>query len=199
MAFLKEQLGGMRDLAKEGYVARNRLLDLERTYAQLSGAISEDIGNIGTCPPPGVRDGHLRRTQRQQDYQKEVRSQLSDVHKEAESLGRAHGQKFEVASVDVKAPVAGTVVGWQRVHQGRRGGARLQDDGDRAVRRPLVVEGQLAVNLVDRVHTGLKTELIFSAFNANKTPHIPGESSRSRPTVAWTNAPASLTTRCAPG
>jgi protease secretion system membrane fusion protein len=40
---------------------------------------------------------------------------------------------------------------------------------------PLVVEGSLAVNLVDRVHPGLKTELIFAAFNANKTPHIEGE------------------------
>ena len=40
MKFLKEQLDGMRELAKEGYVARNRLLDLERTYSQLSGAIS---------------------------------------------------------------------------------------------------------------------------------------------------------------
>jgi protease secretion system membrane fusion protein len=39
---------------------------------------------------------------------------------------------------------------------------------------PLVVEGQLPVNLVDRVHPGLKTDLIFSAFNANRTPHIDG-------------------------
>jgi protease secretion system membrane fusion protein len=40
---------------------------------------------------------------------------------------------------------------------------------------PLVVEGQLPVNLVDRVHPGLPTELQFAAFNTNRTPHIPGE------------------------
>jgi protease secretion system membrane fusion protein len=28
--------------------------------------------------------------------------------------------------------------------------------------------------MVDRVHPGMPTELIFSAFNINKTPHIPG-------------------------
>jgi protease secretion system membrane fusion protein len=39
---------------------------------------------------------------------------------------------------------------------------------------PLIVEGQLAVNLIDKVHKGLPTELIFSAFNANRTPRIPG-------------------------
>jgi protease secretion system membrane fusion protein len=39
----------------------------------------------------------------------------------------------------------------------------------------LVVEGQLAVNLVDRVHAGMPVDLILSAFNTNKTPHIPGQ------------------------
>jgi protease secretion system membrane fusion protein len=39
----------------------------------------------------------------------------------------------------------------------------------------LIVDGQLPVNLVDKVHAGLKVELMFSAFNTNKTPHIEGE------------------------
>jgi len=38
----------------------------------------------------------------------------------------------------------------------------------------LIVEGELPVNLVDKVQPGLPVELIFSAFNANKTPHIEG-------------------------
>jgi protease secretion system membrane fusion protein len=38
----------------------------------------------------------------------------------------------------------------------------------------MVVEGQLAVNLIDKVQVGLPVEFIFSAFNTNKTPHIPG-------------------------
>lgn len=38
----------------------------------------------------------------------------------------------------------------------------------------LIVEAQLAVNLIDKVRVGMPVELIFSAFNANKTPHIPG-------------------------
>jgi protease secretion system membrane fusion protein len=175
MGFLKEQLDGMRDLAKEGYVARNRLLDLERTYAQLSGAISEDIGNIGRTRRQ-VLEITMRRAQRGQDYQKEVRSQLSDVEREAESLAaRMEGQKFELDNVEVKSPVSGTVTGLAVFTQGGvvPPGFKMMeivpaDD-------PLVVEGSLAVNLVDRVHPGLKTELIFAAFNANKTPHIEGE------------------------
>jgi protease secretion system membrane fusion protein len=175
MGYLKEQLEGMRDLAKEGYVARNRLLDLERTYAQLSGAVSEDIGNIARARRQVLEMG-LRKAQRMQDYQKEVRTQLSDTEREAEALSaRLEGQKFDVDSIEVKSPVSGTVTALAVFTQGGvvTPGFKMMeivptDD-------PMVVEGNLAVNLVDRVHPGLKTELIFSAFNANQTPHIPGE------------------------
>ena len=61
----------MRDLAKEGYIARNRLLELERTYAQINGAVSEDIGNIGRTQRQ-IAELKLRRIHRQQEYQKEV-------------------------------------------------------------------------------------------------------------------------------
>lgn len=175
LSFLKEELDNSRDLAKEGYIPRSRLLELERTYAQVSGAISEDVGNLARARRQ-VAESKLRRTQRLQEYQKEVRSQLSDVHKEAESLaGRLQGQQYEVAAVEVKSPVDGVVVGSNVFTKGGvvSPGAKMMEivpTGD-----ALVVEGQLAVNLVDRVHVGLPAELIFSAFNTNKTPHIPGE------------------------
>jgi protease secretion system membrane fusion protein len=175
MGFLKEQLDGMRDLAKEGYVARNRLLDVERTYAQLSGAISEDIGSIGRSRSQ-VLEMTMRRAQRAQDYQKEVRSQLSDVEKEAEALSaRMQGQKFDLDSVEVKSPVDGTVTSLAVFTQGGVVPPGFKMMEVVPTNDPLVVEGNLAVNLVDRVHPGLKTELIFAAFNANKTPHIEGE------------------------
>ena len=175
MNFLKEQLGGMRDLAKEGYVARNRLLDLERTYAQLSGAVSEDIGNIGRAQRQVV-ELSLRKTQRLQDYQKEVRTQLSDVQREAQGQGaRLQAQRFELSNVEVKAPTAGAVVNLAVFTNGGvvPPGFRMMDIVP--TDDPLVVEGQLPTNLVDKVHPGLKVELMFSAFNTNRTPHIEGE------------------------
>ncbi|WP_338766568.1 HlyD family type I secretion periplasmic adaptor subunit [Massilia sp. METH4] len=174
LAILKEQLGGLRDLAKEGFVARNRLLDVERTYAQVSGAISEDIGNIGRAKRQ-IMELTLRRTQRIQDYQKEVRTQLAEVQKEAEALAsRMDALQYDVNNTIVRSPADGVVVGLAVfTHGGVVGpGAHLMDvvPSDAA----LIVEGQLAVNLIDRVHPGLPVELIFSAFNVNKTPHIPG-------------------------
>jgi len=175
VAFLKEQLAGMRDLAKEGYVARNRLLDLERTYAQLGGAISEDIGSIGRAQRQ-VTELSLRKVQRMQDYQKEVRTQLSEVQREAQSqAARLEAQRFELSNVEVKAPAGGTVVGLAVFTNGGvvPPGFKLMDIVP--TDDPLVVEGHLPTNLVDKVHAGLKVELMFSAFNTNRTPHIEGE------------------------
>lgn len=174
LAILKEQLDGMRDLAKEGYIARNRLLDLERTYAQVAGSISEDIGVIGRSQAQ-IMELSLRRIQRVNDYQKEVRTSLTDVQKEADALAaRLTSQEHDLANVEVKAPVGGTVVGSAVFTEGAvvSPGFKLMDIVPSA--DALVVEGQLPVNLVDKVHPGLPVELIFSAFNTNRTPHIPG-------------------------
>jgi protease secretion system membrane fusion protein len=175
LGFLKEQLDNSRDLAKEGYIPRARLLELERTYAQISGAISEDVGNLARARRQ-VAEINLRRVLRTQEYQKEVRAQLSEVHKEAEALtGRLRGLKYDVANVELKSPVDGVVVGSNIFTKGGvvAPGAKMMEivPSDDA----MVVEGQLAVNLIDRVHTGLPVEVSFSAFNANKTPHVPGE------------------------
>ena len=175
LKILKEQLDSNRDLAKDGYIPRSRLLDLERTYAQVNGSISEDVGNIARARSQ-VAELKLHRVQRTQEYQKEVRSQLADVQKEADALeGRISAQRFDLANVEVKAPVDGVVVGSNVFTKGGvvNPGARMMElvpveDG-------LVVEGNLPVNLVDRVHVGLPVELIFSAFNTNRTPHIPGQ------------------------
>lgn len=174
MDFLKEQLENMRELSKEGYVARSRLLDLERTFAQLSGSVSEDLGNIARSQRQ-VMELSLRRIQRTQEYQKEVRAALYDVQKESDALvARLVSLDYDLANSEVKSPVDGIVVNLAVFTRGGvvGTGSHLMDivpvdDG-------LVVEGMLPVNLIDRVHTKLPVELIFSAFNSNLTPHIAG-------------------------
>jgi len=174
IAFLGEQLAGMRDLAREGYIPRNRLLELERTYAQLSASVSEDLGNIGRAQRQVTELG-MRRVQRQQEYQKEVRQQLADVQKEVEVLGhRFASQSFELENLQVRAPVDGTVVGMNVFTQGGvvAPGFRMMDIVPGS--DPLIVEGQVPVALIDKVKDGLPVELIFSAFARNTTPRIPG-------------------------
>ena len=175
LGFLKEQLDGMRNLAKEGYVARNRMLDLERTFAQINGSMSQNIGEIGRSQRQ-VAELTLRRSLRIQEYQKEVRTLLTETQRDAESLGaRMTNDEYQLASADVKAPTAGVVVGLAVHTNGGvvSPGFKLMDivpSGE-----ALVAEGRLQVNLVDKVHAGLPVDLMFTAFNTNTTPHIPGK------------------------
>ncbi len=174
LGMVKSQLEGMRDLAKDGYIARNRLLDVERTHSQINGAISEDIGNIGRSQRQ-IMELNLRRVQRSEEFQKEVRTQLIDTQREAEAMNsRMTALDFEVANTELKSPVAGTVVGLAVFTRGGvvPPGFKVMDIVP--IDDALVVEGKLEVNLVDKVRKGLPVELIFSAFNTNKTPHIPG-------------------------
>jgi protease secretion system membrane fusion protein len=171
---LKEQLEGMRDLAKDGYVARNRLLDLERTYAQVNGTMAENIGSVGRVQRQ-VAETTLRKIQRQQEYQKEVRSQLSDMDRDVDALGRKlKEQEFELANVLVRSPVDGTVVAVSIFTKGGvvQAGAHLMDVVPSE--DPLIVEGMIPVNMIDKVHVGLKADMTFSAFNRNQTPHVEG-------------------------
>ena len=158
--FLKEQLENMRQLAKEGYVPRNRQLDLERTYAQVSSSASEVS---------------LRRIQRQQEYQKEVRTQLSDMQREAEAQeNRLKSNDYDLANTLVRSPVDGTVVDLAVFTQGGVIGSGFKLMDVVPSEDVLIVEGQLPVNLVDKVHPDLPLEMNFSAFNQRSTPHIPG-------------------------
>ncbi|MCJ7798681.1 MAG: HlyD family secretion protein, partial [Polaromonas sp.] len=117
----------------------------------------------------------LRRLQRQQEYQKEVRTQLSETQKEADGLAnRLTGLDYDLGNVLVKSPVDGTVVAMNVFTHGGviAPGFRMMDivpSDD-----PLIVDGQLPVHLIDKVHPDLRVELIFSAFNQNQTPHVPG-------------------------
>ncbi len=174
LMFVQEQLDGMRDLTKSGFMSRARLLDVEQSYAQINAAIHEDIGNIGRGKRQ-ISELIFKRQQSIQEYQKEVRTQLSDVRKEAGALvNRLSGLDYNLNNILVKAPVAGTVIGLSVFSPGAvvAPGSKIMDivpSDD-----PLIVEGRLPVHLVDKLHSGLDVELIFSAFNQNKTPHIPG-------------------------
>ena len=174
LKFLEEQLVNLRDLAQDGFVPRNRVLELERTYTQLTGEISAETGNIGRIQRQ-IAELEQRRIHRQQEYQKEVRQQLSDIKREIDSLSsRLSGQDFELANVEVKAPVDGFVVGMNVFTEGGviSPGFKLMDivPSDDM----LIITGQVPVHLIDRVHVDLPVDLIFSALNQKKTPNIPG-------------------------
>ena len=143
---LNQQLANLRELAQEGYTAGNKVLDLERQLLQIQMGISDDRANI----------------QRAQQQIREYRERLSSM-------------EFEVGNTEITSPVDGQVVNLQVFTQ--KGyvtpGMKLMEVIPRDDR--LIVEAQLPVHLIDRAHPDSEVEMMFTAFNTNRTPHVPGK------------------------
>ena len=172
---LTEQLQGLRELAREGFIPRNRLLDSERVYAQVLGSISEDYGRIGQLQRQ-VLEMRLKIRQLAEEYQKEVRTQLADTRVRTEDLrNRLASAEFELANSQLRAPVAGIVVGLDVFTEGGviKPGQALMEIVPQE--EPLLVEARVPVELADKVHPGLPVELMFSAFSQSTTPRVAGE------------------------
>ena len=172
---LNEQLQGLRQLAADGNVARYQLLESERFYAQIDGAISEDIGKTGRLQSQ-ILELQLRRAQRQQEYQREVSAELAQQKLTLDDVSsRLQAAQFELENTRVLAPVAGTVVEMQVFTEGgvvHAGSELMQIVPSNS---ELIVEAQLRPDWVDKVRPGLEVELMFSAFDQNSTPRLFGE------------------------
>jgi len=173
-AALDAQLTGIRQLASEGYVPRAKLQDLEREDARLDGEMSSQVGAAGQLTSQ-IAEARLRAAQQQDEYMRDVRTQLTEVQRDTDELhSRLNESEFEVSHSEVRSPVDGTVVGMNVFTSGGvvAAGAKLMEvvpSGE-----PLEIEGELPVNLVDKVHEGMPVDMMFTAFNQNSTPRIPG-------------------------
>lgn len=172
---MNEQLQGLRELAREGYTPRNRLLESERLYAQIDGAIAEDFGRIGQLQRQ-VLELRLRIRKLGEDFQKDLRGQLADTRTRSDDLrNRLASAEFELANSLVRAPAAGVVVGLDVYTEGGviKPGQALMDIVPQG--EPLLVDARVPVQMIDKVHPGLAVELLFPAFNQSTTPRVAGE------------------------
>jgi protease secretion system membrane fusion protein len=145
LKYLTTQSADMKTLAAEGYVPRNRYLELERTKAQIIGQLAENEGNL-------ARQRH----------------QLGELQKKLPAY------EFDVDNSTIESPVDGQVINLAVFTKGQvvQAGTKLMEVVP--TDRPLIIEAKVPVNLIDKVHTGLPVEMIFSAFNQRTTPRIPG-------------------------
>lgn len=172
--FINQELTGVRELANEGYLPRNRMLTLERDAAQLQASLSNDVVESGRARNQ-IAELKLRILQREQDFQKEVQSQLSEVQKEATSLGeRLEALNYTVRETEIRAPIAGFVQG-VTVHTvgGVIGsGTQLMEIVPEDER--FIIQAHVPIHSIDKVAPGLEVEITFPAFNHARTPNIPG-------------------------
>jgi len=142
---VNEQLKNNRELAREGYVPKSKVLDLERMQAQITGAIHDDRGQL--------------------EY---VRRQLNETKEKYKSY------EYDLSNAEIKSPADGIVVNQSPltvgavIPQGTKVMSIVPDN------EALQVEAMLPIHLIDNVYPGLPVEMLFPAFDQMKTPRIPG-------------------------
>lgn len=143
---LTEQLTGMRQLAAEGYVARNRVLELERNLAQINGSLAENQGNLDR-----------------------YRKQLAELEEKLPAV------QFNLDNTTIESSVDGSIINLAVFTKGQfvQAGMKLMEVVPADL--PLIVEAKVPVELIDKVKVGLPVEMQFTAFNQRITPRIPGE------------------------
>ncbi|WP_137819716.1 HlyD family type I secretion periplasmic adaptor subunit [Pseudomonas sp. 2FG] len=174
LKFLQQELDGARSLAAEGYIPRNRMLELERSAAELNASQAENINNIARTRGQ-IAELKLRILQREYDYRKEVQSLLTDVQKENTALAdRLQALDYQVKHTVIRSPIDGMVQGLSISTIGGviQPGFKIMDIVP--ANEPLQVDAMIPVQAIDKMVPGLQVDIAFPAFNHAQTPNIPG-------------------------
>lgn len=164
LALLNEELKNTSGLVKEGYAPRNRQLELERMVSEANSSIAELIGNI-TRSQRSISELRQRVIARQQEYRKEVESQIADVGREVSvDVEKFRAAKDDLGRIEIKSPAAGQVVGlaFQTVGGVIGPGQKLMDIVPSS--QSLLLEARVAPHMIDRVQADLPVDVRFSSF-----------------------------------
>jgi len=172
---IMKEMEPLRELAEQGYYPRNRILEMERMLADLQGRRSEDLGNIARSRT-AVSELKMRITRIEQEFLKEVDTQSTEVQKKVVALKDQYGATADVLErTKIRTPEDGIVIGL-RMHT--PGGVIMPGHPVLdliPLNAELIVEAWVMPNDIDKVHTGLKADLRFSAFGTPRTPVAEGE------------------------
>ncbi|MCX7256527.1 MAG: HlyD family type I secretion periplasmic adaptor subunit [Polaromonas sp.] len=164
LALLNEELGHTRSVVKEGYVPRNRLLELERQVADSGSAIAELQGNI-IRSRRSMTEMRQRAIVREQEYRKEVESQQAEITREVQGdEQKVRALQDDLARTDIHSPAAGQVVALaaQTVGGVITPGQNLMDIVP--AHEPMLLETRVQPHLIDRIRAGMPVDVRFASF-----------------------------------
>lgn len=175
LALIDEELSVIGDLYEKKLVSFQRLTQLKRERAQVSGDLGTYIA--GRAQAGGrLSEIDLQILQLDQDQRASVSNELTEVERNiAEYQERRVAAEDQLRRVDIRAPISGRV--YQLAVHTEQGVINPADvlmlivpDGD-----ALDVEAHIATQHIDQVYVGQSANLRFSAFHAQTTPEIEGE------------------------
>ncbi|WP_434647562.1 HlyD family type I secretion periplasmic adaptor subunit [Pseudomonas sp. D1-2] len=174
MRFQQQELEGLRELAREGYVPRNKLFEAERNAAQLAGQIASGIGDVGRTRQ-AINESRLKALQAQQEFRRDAETQLSEVSAEAAAYAdQIRALQFEVDNGAIRAPVAGQVMDMSIHTVGgvAQGGQTLMQVVP--LDAPMAITARFDPLMANKLTPGLPVHVHFTALQRVDTPTVTG-------------------------
>ena len=174
LKYVQEQLEGSRELAKEGYLPRNKWFEEERLASELQASSTELQSTVLRAKSNAI-EAKQRMAQRQRDFQKEVETQYADYRRESlNAAEKLRATKEEYLRSTVRAPVDGFVNGLSVLTEGSviSPAGRLMDIVPKDEK--LILEIKIDPNVIDRVHPGLPVDINLHAFTDDPSLVVEG-------------------------
>ena len=174
MRFQQQELEGLRVLAHEGYVPRNKLFEAERNAAQLAGQIASVIGDAGRTRQ-SINEGRVKALQAQQEFRRDAEIQLSEVSAEASAFAdQISAFEFEVENGTIRAPVSGQVmdVNIHTIGGVAQAGQTLMQVVP--LDAPIAITARFEPLMANKLRPGLPVHVHFTALQRVDTPTVTG-------------------------
>ncbi|WP_116364639.1 HlyD family type I secretion periplasmic adaptor subunit [Parahaliea mediterranea] len=174
LASYESEIKDLQSLQERGFTGKQRLTEVQRAYASLVGenaeALSEIAANRIRIGETQLQIIQLERYQRSEvvDELEGIQSRLFDVNE------RLRAVEDKVARAVIRAPVSGVVLGLAVHTVGGvvRPGTPLMDIVPE--QQQLMVDAEISPVDIDRVQTGGRARIRFSAFKSASTPIAEG-------------------------
>lgn len=174
--FIEDELEGARSLEAKGLVTKARVSSLEREKARLFGIVGRNIADSAKSQG-SIGEMKMQIGQLKQQRAEEIGEQLVSMRQKISDLReRMNVAQDMLARIEIRAPRAGTV---QNINPRIYTVGAVLRAGDTMLEivpqnEPLVVDGRVPVQDVDRLNNGSPVEVKLPNFHSRTTPLILG-------------------------
>lgn len=175
IAFIDQELKGLRILHKQGNTTINRLLGLERQRADLAGQAAEHKAELARIEN-SISESQISILQLDREFLETV---LADLRKREQEINDMVQQliaaRTQIARVNITAPVDGTV---HQLSVFTIGGVVSPGTGILQIipkDEKVEIEAHVGTQFIDEIYPGQPARIRFSAFNQRTTPEFFGK------------------------
>jgi len=173
-SLLQTELDNLQGLAAKGYASKNRVLEMQRSAADLDGSAGE-LASESARLTGSAGETRMQILQLQSQELDQNTTRLRDAQTELRTLAPQWTQaRMQLARTQVRAPVSGTVVGLA-VHT--VGGVAMHGQTLMEIvpqDRDLTIEAKVPVTDVNQLYAGQKARLRIAAVHGRNVPVLQG-------------------------